>query len=359
MRRKKKSGAGKMIAAVVVVVILLCGIFAIMKNLASPASADNKAGNKEGNSAKATEASTEAPDNSVPMTGLKVTAPATTIRVGQTMQLKISHEPSNATNTKLKWSCSKDGMVTVTKDGVLKPGKNAGKNTVKVTATATDGSKLSASFDLRIYPAIDPSKPMVAITFDDGPSYNTIKIVNTLVKYDSKATFFLVGNQIEKYAKTMDVLVKNGMDIGNHTYSHKELTKLRDKEILKEIDLTNEVIYNKTGIKPMFLRPSYGAMNKRIKKLSTMPIIVWNIDTLDWKYHNSNKIKDKILKYVSDGDIILMHDTYVATLNAVEMVIPELKKQGYKIVSVNELFKYKGVKPKLGIGYGYVGGRNE
>lgn len=203
------------------------------------------------------------------------------------------------------------------------------------------------------------SDKMVAFTFDDGPSYNTIKIVNTLVKYDSKATFFLVGNQIEKYAKTMDVLVKNGMDIGNHTYSHKELTKLRDKEILKEIDLTNEVIYNKTGIKPMFLRPSYGAMNKRIKKLSTMPIIVWNIDTLDWKYHNSNKIKDKILKYVSDGDIILMHDTYVATLNAVEMVIPELKKQGYKIVSVNELFKYKGVKPKLGIGYGYVGGRNE
>lgn len=203
------------------------------------------------------------------------------------------------------------------------------------------------------------SDKLVAFTFDDGPSYNTIKIVNTLVKYDSKATFFLVGNQIEKYTKTMDVLVKNGMDIGNHTYSHKELTKLRDKEILKEIDLTNEVIYNKTGIKPMFLRPSYGAMNKRIKKLSTMPIIVWNIDTLDWKYHNSNKIKDKILKYVSDGDIILMHDTYVATLNAVEMVIPELKKQGYKIVSVSELFKYKGVKPKLGIGYGYVGGRNE
>lgn len=203
------------------------------------------------------------------------------------------------------------------------------------------------------------SDKIIAFTFDDGPSYNTIKIVNTLVKYDSKATFFLVGNKIEKYAKTMDVLVKNGMDIGNHTYSHKELTKLSDKEILKEIDLTNEVIYNKTGIKPMFLRPSYGAMNKRIKKLSTMPIIIWNIDTLDWKYHNSNKIKDKILKYVSDGDIILMHDTYVATLNAIEMVIPELKKQGYKIVSVSELFKYKGVKPKLGIGYGYVGGRNE
>ena len=101
MRRKKKSGAGKMIAAVVVVVILLCGIFAIMRNLASPASADNKAGNKEDNSAKATEASTEAPDNSVPMTDLKVTAPATTIRVGQTMQLKISHEPVSYTHLTL------------------------------------------------------------------------------------------------------------------------------------------------------------------------------------------------------------------------------------------------------------------
>ena len=233
--------------------------------------------------------------------------------------------------------------------------KKTGIYKLLVTATDRSGNKAKAKINVTVE---EPSK-VVYMTFDDGPSYNTIKIVNTLVKYDSKATFFLVGNQIEKYAKTMDVLVKNGMDIGNHTYSHKELTKLRDKEILKEIDLTNEVIYNKTGIKPMFLRPSYGAMNKRIKKLSTMPIIIWNIDTLDWKYHNSNKIKDKILKYVSDGDIILMHDTYVATLNAVEMVIPELKKQGYKIVSVSELFKYKGVKPKLGIGYGYVGGRNE
>ena len=181
------------------------------------------------------------------------------------------------------------------------------------------------------------SDKMVAFTFDDGPSYNTIKIVNTLVKYDSKATFFLVGNQVEKYAKTMDVLVKNGMDIGNHTYSHKELTKLRDKEILKEIDLTNEVIYNKTGIKPMFLRPSYGAMNKRIKKLSTMPIIVWNIDTLDWKYHNSNKIKDKILKYVSDGDIILMHNGTEHTADSLDMIIKNIKNKGFNVVRVSDI----------------------
>ena len=108
MKRKKKSGAVKMIAAIVVVVILLCGIFAIIRNLFSPGSADNKAGNKGMDSGKATEASTEKADNSVPMTDLKVSAPATTIRVGETMQLKITHEPSNATNTKLKWTCDKD-----------------------------------------------------------------------------------------------------------------------------------------------------------------------------------------------------------------------------------------------------------
>ena len=241
MRRKKKSGAGKMIAAVVVVVILLCGIFAIMKNLASPASADNKAGNKEGNSAKATEASTEAPDNSVPMTGLKVTALATTIRVGQTMQLKISHEPSNATNTKLKWSCSKDGMVTVTKDGVLKPGKNAGKNTVKVTATATDGSKLSASFDLRIYPAIDPSKPMVAITFDDGPNpETTTPMLDALEENYAKATFFCLGQNAGYYPETVQREYNLGMEVGTHTYSHVVLTSLSasalDSEISKSVD---------------------------------------------------------------------------------------------------------------------------
>lgn len=85
-------------------------------------------------------------------------------------------------------------MVTVTKDGVLKPGKNAGKNTVKVTATATDGSKLSASFDLRIYPAIDPSKPMVAITFDDGPNpETTTPMLDALEENYAMATFFCLG----------------------------------------------------------------------------------------------------------------------------------------------------------------------
>lgn len=202
-------------------------------------------------------------------------------------------------------------------------------------------------------------RKFIAITFDDGPNYNTNKILNILEKYDAKATFFVLGSRIHGNEYILKRMVSNGNEIGNHTYSHLLLTKYKENKIREEIETTSDLIFDVTKKKPRLLRPSYGSFNKTIKKLAGSPIIIWDIDTLDWKYHNSNKIKDKILKYVSDGDIILMHDTYVATLNAVEMVIPELKKQGYKIVSVSELFKYKGVKPKLGIGYGYVGGRNE
>lgn len=201
---------------------------------------------------------------------------------------------------------------------------------------------------------IDESKPMIAFTFDDGPSYNTSKIIDSLVKYNCKATFFLLGNKVENYPKIVDKLVKNGMDIGNHTYTHRLLNNLKEEIILEEINKTNDKIYSLTNIKPLFFRPSYGSINKKIKSVSNMPIIIWNLDTMDWKYHNSTKIKNKILKYASDGDIILMHDTYSATRNAVEMVIPELIEKGYQIVSVKELFYYKGKTPKLGYAYGSV-----
>ena len=350
MRRKKKSGAGKMIAAVIVVVILLCGIFAIMRNLASPASADNKAGNKEGNSAKATEASTEAPDNSVPMTDLKVTAPATTIRVGQTMQLKISHEPSNATNTKLKWSCSKDGMVTVTKDGVLKPGKNAGKNTVKVTATATDGSKLSASFDLRIYPAIDPSKPMVAITFDDGPNpETTTPMLDALEENYAKATFFCLGQNAGYYPETVQREYNLGMEVGTHTYSHVVLTSLSasalDSEISKSVDAINKAI----GVKPSLMRPPYGAVNKTVLSAVggyNLCCMNWSLDTEDWKLMDADADYNQIMNDSSlgDGSIILMHDIHEPSVKcATEKLIPALIDQGYKLVTVSELAEAKDV----------------
>ena len=337
MRRKKKSGAVKMIAAVVVVVILLCGIFAIMKNLTSPASADNKAGNKGGNSAKATEASTEKADNSVPMTDLKVSAPATTIRVGETMQLKITHEPSNATNTKLKWTCDKDGM--------LKPGKNAGKNTVKVTATATDGSKLSASFDLRIYPAIDPSKPMVAITFDDGPNpETTTPMLDTLEENYAKATFFCLGQNAGYYPETVQREYNLGMEVGTHTYSHVVLTNLGASALDSEISKSVDAIEKAIGVKPTLMRPPYGAVNKTVLSAVggyNLCCMNWSLDTEDWKTKNADATYNEVMK-AQDGDVVLLHDIHEYNVDAVKRFVPDLIAQGFQLVTVPELYKARG-----------------
>ena len=146
-----------------------------------------------------------------------------------------------------------------------------------------------------------------------------------------------------------------GMEIENHTYSHKLMTKMDNEHIIKEIKDTNELIYSVIGKYPKVVRPSYGSFNKKIKESINMPIIIWDIDTLDWKSHNSSKIVSRIMNKVSDGDIILMHDIYSATVKAVEIVVPKLLSEGYQIVSVSELFYYKNIELENGKVYGKAG----
>lgn len=202
---------------------------------------------------------------------------------------------------------------------------------------------------------IDANKKMVALTFDDGPNYNTSKILEILNKYNVSATFFVLGSKISGNEKILKKMDKYGMEIGNHTYSHKLMTKMDNEHIIKEIKDTNELIYNVIGRYPKVVRPSYGSFNKKIKESINMPIIIWNIDTLDWKSHNSTKIVSRIMNKVNDGDIILMHDIYSATVKAVDIVVPKLISEGYQIVSVSELFYYKNIEPENGEVYGKAG----
>lgn len=108
----------------------------------------------------------------------------------------------------------------------------------------------------------------------------------------------------------------------------------------------------KKGLK--LLRPSYGSVNNKIKKVANMPIIIWDIDTLDWKYHNSKRITSRVVNKVRDGDIILMHDIYSASLNALSNIIPILQDNGYEFVTIDELFYYKGISLENGKVYGYA-----
>lgn len=202
---------------------------------------------------------------------------------------------------------------------------------------------------------IDPKKPMVALTFDDGPHYKyTNKILDYLEKYNGAATFFVLGSNAEKNKKVIKRIAESGNEIGNHTYAHKQLTKLSGKEITDEITKTANIIEAITGDKPNILRPTYGSVNDNVMLYSDVPLILWSIDTRDWKNRNKNKVADAALRKVRDGDIILMHDIYETTAMASEVIIKELSSRGYQLVTINELYEAKSINLEKGHKYSFA-----
>lgn len=209
-------------------------------------------------------------------------------------------------------------------------------------------------YDVVTNKKINNSDKLITLTFDDGPNYNTNKVLDVLAKYNVKATFFVLGSKVMNNKKILKREYDSGMEIGNHTFNHLLLTKYKENVIKDEIDNTSSVIFEVTGRYPKLLRPSYGAYNNTIKKIGDMPIIIWDIDTLDWKYHNSKRIASRVINKVKDGDIILMHDIYSATANSLNIIIPELQNRGYTFVTVPELFYYKEITLEKEKVYGYA-----
>lgn len=208
------------------------------------------------------------------------------------------------------------------------------------------------NYDIITNKKINSSDKLIALTFDDGPNYNTGKVLDVLAKYNVKATFFVLGSKAKDNKKILKREYDSGMEIGNHTFNHLLLTKYKENVIKDEIDKTSSVIFEVTGRYPKLLRPSYGVYNNIVKKIGNMPIIIWDIDTLDWKYHNSKRIASRVINKVKDGDIILMHDIYSATANSLNIIIPELQNRGYTFVTIPELFYYKEITLEKGMVYG-------
>lgn len=194
---------------------------------------------------------------------------------------------------------------------------------------------------------IDISKPMVALTFDDGPSIYTDEILETLDKYNSNASFFVLGNKIDDHNDTIIKMYRNGNEIGNHSYNHRWLTKLSKSEQIEQINKTQELVKKYTGFAPIYLRPTYGSVNKSLRDNVNLEIILWNIDTKDWKNKNVDTIVNNALKDVKDGSIILMHDTYKRTSEAVKIIVPKLIDDGYQLVTISELKEAQKLKNKL------------
>lgn len=193
---------------------------------------------------------------------------------------------------------------------------------------------------------IDPAKPMVALTFDDGPSTPvTTRILNSLEANGGRATFFMVGNRVPGTQAVVQRMNALGCEVANHTYEHKYLTKVGDSGIRSQVGLTNQKIAEACGVTPTLVRPPGGFYNQAsLDTLGSMGMaaIMWDIDTLDWKTRNAQNTINVVLNQVKDGDIVLMHDIYSTSADAAEVIIPELVNRGYQLVTVSEMAQYRG-----------------
>ena len=198
---------------------------------------------------------------------------------------------------------------------------------------------------------IDPSKPMVAVTYDDGPGGNAeTRILECLKKNGAVATFFYLGNRVYGSPQNVKTAHEIGCELGSHTWNHPVLTSLKPEELTRQFNDTNAAIKDVAGVYPTLFRPSYGESNDAINQMSGLPVVMWSVDTLDWKYRDGQKIFDSVRSISNlDGKIILMHSIYESTADATDKLIPWLKENGYQTVTVSELIKYKtGADPQAG-----------
>lgn len=204
----------------------------------------------------------------------------------------------------------------------------------------------SSSPVAKVYYHYKTIEPYLCLTFDDGPDkVQTPKVLEILKKYKAKATFFVVGEEIEYQKNILKKVFNDGHDIGNHFYAHENINKLSESQIKESIKKTNDLIYEVTNKKPKYVRPPYGIVNDKLKKVCGelgMDIIIWtdDKDSLDWKKTVDSVIINNLTKKVSNGDIFLFHDgnkTFTNTLSAIDVIIPTLQKKGYKFVTVSTL----------------------
>lgn len=200
---------------------------------------------------------------------------------------------------------------------------------------------------------IDPTKPMVAVTYDDGPSKAyTPQLLDILEEYDSVATFFECGYMLINYSDALQRMEDMGCEIGNHSYSHANLNTLSAAGIRDEIARTNDLIRAVVGHDATVIRAPYGNANATVKSAVDKPLIQWNVDTLDWQSRDATSVTNKVFANSTlDGYIILMHSLYSSTVTASRSIIPGLIDRGYQLVTVSELAYFRGVEMENGILY--------
>ncbi len=192
---------------------------------------------------------------------------------------------------------------------------------------------------------VDPDKPMVALTFDDGPGSGTEQILSVLQQYNAKATFFELGECVNNYPELTKKVKEAGMQVGSHSYDHPDLATLSNEAVAEQFSKTESALQNAAGITPTICRVPYGSVSESLQSITPYPIILWDIDTLDWSSRDADTICSLVKSStVTDGDILLFHDIYTSTADAIETLVPYLQDQGFQLVTIDQMFAAKGTK---------------
>jgi peptidoglycan-N-acetylglucosamine deacetylase len=209
-----------------------------------------------------------------------------------------------------------------------------------VASTPTPGASLAQpqiSFD-----SVHVDGPYIALTFDDGPHATlTPKLLDLLAAHQMRATFFVVGQNAADHPGILRRAIREGHEIANHTWSHPNLGKMSDEGVRRELQKTDDAIFNAIGKRPTLLRPPYGSITPRQKRWIHddfgYRIIIWDVDPLDWKRPGPSVVCNRILKETRPGSIVLAHDIHPPTIEAMPATFDQLDRKGFKSVTVSEL----------------------
>lgn len=243
--------------------------------------------------------------------------------------------------TPLTWKSSDTSIAKVDPLGRVTGLKNG---TVTITVTDKEAGK-SVKCKVKVC-----DLKQVALTFDDGPSKYTRELLDFLRENNIPVTFFLVGNRIKEFSGTVQQTVKDGHEMGYHSYAHKMQTGLSDAQILSDFEKSNELLRELTGAEFTLWRTPGGNYNQRVLDCIDLPHIMWSVDTRDWDHRNSYKVYASVVN-ASDGAIVLMHDLYGSTVDGAILAMEEMLEGDYEFLTVTELLSRNGSAPQPNTSY--------
>ena len=223
-----------------------------------------------------------------------------------------------------------------------------------------DNSYLAADNTV-LLPETEPK--YVALTFDDGPRAGTTeRLLDGLAARGVKATFFLIGEQLEANAQLVQRMAAEGHQIGNHTWSHVRLSEAEDATVTEQLTRSDAALRTLLGEDDYWIRVPYGLIRDDQRQLFSQPLIQWSLDPEDWQNRNADTVTSFVLERVEPGDIILLHDSQETSVDAALAIVDALQQQGYTFLTVEELLDEAGVIPEAGVRYRSVkniGSKNE